>query len=109
MRVAHEEDVMARFLPLISLCALPLAACAATPQQDVPPAPPPPATCDAAPAQSSLGAKATPELGAELLRLTGARQLRWGAPGMGMTMDYRVDRLTVSYDRDMVITAIACG
>jgi hypothetical protein len=48
-------------------------------------------------------------MGAELLRATGARQLRWLAPGMAATMDFRPDRLSVSYDEKMVITLITCG
>lgn len=100
---------MARFLPVISLCALPLAACAATPEKDTPPAPPPPAVCDAAPAQSHIGHTASAASGAVLLQITGARQLRWAPPGSALTMDYRADRLTVGYDRNMVITTISCG
>lgn len=65
--------------------------------------------CDAAPAQMALGRTATGEVGAELLRVTGARDLRWLAPGMAATMDFRADRLTVSYDDKMTITRIACG
>jgi hypothetical protein len=100
---------MVRIIPVTLLCALPLAACAAVPEKETSPATPPAAACDAAPAQSQVGAAATTELGAELLRLTGARQLRWGPPGSAMTMDYRPDRLTVSYDAKMAITTIVCG
>jgi len=100
---------MARFLPAFSLCALPLAACAAAPEKEVAPASPPPAVCDAAPAQSHIGHTATAESGAVLLRITGARQLRWAPPGGALTMDFRPDRLTVGYDRNMAITTIACG
>lgn len=55
------------------------------------------------------GQKVTAALGAELLAKSGARTLRWGAPGMAMTMDYREDRLTVSYDEAMIITSARCG
>ena len=55
------------------------------------------------------GQKVTAALGAELLAKSGARTLRWGAPGMAMTMDYREDRLTVSYDDAMIITSARCG
>ena len=37
------------------------------------------------------------------------RTLRWGGPGMAMTMDFRPDRLTVSYDEAMTITSARCG
>lgn len=65
--------------------------------------------CDAASAQQHLGKKATAALGEQLLRETGARTLRWVAPDMAVTMDFRPDRLTVSYDRAMLINGIACG
>lgn len=66
-------------------------------------------SCKAAPAQVHLGHVATAELGAELLRLTGSRELRWVPPGMMVTMDYKFGRLTVGYDEAMRITSIACG
>ena len=56
-----------------------------------------------------VGQKASAEIGAELLKASGATTLRWGGPGMAMTMDFRPDRLTVAYDAQMVITAARCG
>lgn len=56
-----------------------------------------------------VGQSATAEIGAELLKVSGARTLRWGASGMAMTMDFREDRLTVSYDEKMAITSARCG
>lgn len=56
-----------------------------------------------------IGRTASAELGTELLTLSGARTLRWAAPGMAMTMDFRRDRLTVSYDAQMVVTSARCG
>ena len=56
-----------------------------------------------------IGQTATVQLGADLLKASGARILRWGAPGMAMTMDFRADRLTVSYDAKMAITSARCG
>lgn len=55
------------------------------------------------------GQKASAETGAALLAASGAKTLRWGGPGMAMTMDFRADRLTVSYDEAMVITSARCG
>ena len=49
------------------------------------------------------------QIGAALLRATGARTLRWVAPGMAVTMDYRTDRLTVSYDGAYKIERVSCG
>ncbi len=56
-----------------------------------------------------VGQKASAETGAALMKASGARTLRWGAPDSAMTMDFRPDRLTVSYDADMIITAARCG
>ncbi|AEG49483.1 hypothetical protein Sphch_1798 [Sphingobium chlorophenolicum L-1] len=56
-----------------------------------------------------IGQTASAATGAELLKASGARTLRWGAPGMAMTMDFRADRLTVSYDGKMAITTARCG
>ena len=87
------------------------AACAAAPPP--PPAEPPVAApageCDASGVQGYLGEVATTELGAVLLQETGATTLRWVPPRTAVTMDYRMDRLTVSYDDDMVIERISCG
>lgn len=56
-----------------------------------------------------VGQKASAESGAALLKASGAKTLRWGGPGMAMTMDFRPDRLTVSYDEAMTITSARCG
>jgi hypothetical protein len=56
-----------------------------------------------------VGQTVTADLGAELLAKSGARTLRWGPPGSAMTMDFREDRLTVSYDYAMAITRLSCG
>ena len=66
-------------------------------------------TCTADPGQSFVGQRATAEVGAQLLKQTGASQLRWVPPRTAVTMDFRADRLTVSYDDDMVITRVSCG
>ena len=90
--------------------ALPLAACAGANGQgpDTPPA-----TAEGPCKNDGLdrftGRKASAEVGAELLKASGAKTLRWGGPGMAMTMDFRPDRLTVSYDAQMVITSARCG
>lgn len=65
--------------------------------------------CDASGLQGHIGHTATVRSGAILLELSGAHVLRWVPPRTAVTMDYRPDRLTVSYDDDMVITRISCG
>jgi len=89
--------------------AMALAGCATMPERD-PGAPREPrGECDPAPAQELIGQQATAETGQRLLTLTGARQLRWAPPDSALTMDFRPDRLTVSYNRSMRIERITCG
>jgi len=66
-------------------------------------------TCKPDGLDAFTGRKVTSALGAELLAKSGARTLRWGPPGSAMTMDFREDRLTVSYDADMAVTSARCG
>ena len=44
-----------------------------------------------------------------MLKATGARHLRWVPPRTAVTMDFRADRLTVSYDDNMVIERVSCS
>lgn len=97
---------------LLLMTALPLAACAtvppaegAEPEERVEGE----GTCTAERARALVGQTATAELGAEALRLTSARILRWGPPDSVMTMDYRQDRVNVFYDRQMRVERITCG
>ena len=93
---------------LLALAFLPLAACATT--GDAPAVPVHGAgKCNNDALAGFIGRKADAAVGAEILAASGARTLRWGAPGMAMTMDYREDRLTVSYDEAMTITSARCG
>jgi len=99
---------------MVSLLALAgLAACATTPppfdDAGNPRVREPVGECDADSVQDHVGHRATAEAGATLLQLTGARTLRWVPPRTAVTMDFRPDRLTVSYDDDMIIERITCG
>ena len=96
----------ASMLPLASACAMTPAMEEEQPSRI---AVPPQGDCDASGVQDHIGHKATAESGQKLLELTGARTLRWVPPNTAVTMDYRPDRLTVSYDQDMIITRISCG
>jgi len=69
----------------------------------------PASECDASGVQDYIGRSATAQTGEELLAATGSARLRWGPPRSAMTMDYRVDRVTVAYDDDLVIQRIVCG
>ncbi|MDR7101960.1 I78 family peptidase inhibitor [Croceicoccus sp. BE223] len=97
---------------LIILVAAPLAlsgcATTATAPSD-PVVSEPEGTCDARAAQVWVGKMATTDMGAELLASTGSRTLRWIPPRTAVTMDYRPDRVSVSYDDNMIITQISCG
>lgn len=87
----------------------PLAACAGTMDQGPTSSQPVEGPCRNDGLDRFVGQKASAELGAQLLAASGARTFRWGAPGMAMTMDFRADRLTVSYDEKMTITSARCG
>lgn len=91
--------------------ALPLAACAASepPAETALPSPPVEAVCNADAVQSLIGQTATADVGARLLQGSGARTLRWVPPRTAVTMDFRPDRLTVSYDDALKIERVSCG
>lgn len=55
------------------------------------------------------GREATAEVGAEILRVSGARNLRWVRPGMMVTMEYREDRVTVWLAAGNRIERVSCG
>lgn len=96
---------MTRLLPLaFAASAVALTGCATTGETVAGEGP-----CKAEPGQAFVGQRATAELGARLLRETGATLLRWGPPRTPMTMDYRAERLNVFYDDAMTIDRVACG
>jgi hypothetical protein len=64
--------------------------------------------CNADAAKHLIGTRASAAVGADLMRLTGAETLRWVPPRTAVTMDYRQERLTVSYDDNMIIVNISC-
>lgn len=55
------------------------------------------------------GQPANERVAAEMLRVSGARTIRWVAPGMAVTMDYQSDRLTVSLDSRNRVEGANCG
>ena len=81
--------------------ALPLAACATTSERA--------ATCDASGISSFQGALATADLATLAMKRAHARTLRWLRPGMAVTMEYRLDRLTIEVDERNFIKALRCG
>lgn len=65
--------------------------------------------CDAAPAQRYIGQQASQATGQAILEKTGSHVFQWVPPDSAVTMDYRPDRVRVSYDREMTITTVRCG
>jgi hypothetical protein len=93
---------------LIALVSVALAGCATAGSEGSAPIVRGDGQCNADAAQRLIGSKATGEVGAELLRLTGTTSLRWVPPRTAVTMDFRADRLTVSYDDELTIERISC-
>ncbi|UIP06721.1 peptidase inhibitor I78 [Erythrobacter sp. SDW2] len=65
--------------------------------------------CNADGAQQYIGQYASKTVGEQIVAATGARMFQWVGPGMAVTMDYRPDRVRVSYDEQYNITSIRCG
>jgi hypothetical protein len=65
--------------------------------------------CSGEAGQRFVGQKAEATTGQAIRAATGASVLRWVPPRSAVTMDFREDRVTVSYDDAMVITRVACG
>ena len=85
------------------------AACAPVPSADAETPVQGEGSCDAAKARGLIGRAKSKALGAEALRLTGARALRW-IPKVGVvTMDYREDRLNIQLDGRNRVATISCG
>ena len=55
------------------------------------------------------GQSATQALGADILRVSGAKVLRWIEPGMMVTMDFREDRVSVWLAAGNKIERVSCG
>ncbi len=66
-------------------------------------------SCNAAPVQNLVGRTATAELGAEAVRRSGARTMRWIRPGDIVTMEYRTDRLNIHLDAQNRVARLICG
>lgn len=95
--------------PMIGIIAfgMSLAGCTADETESTPP--PPQAQCDNSKLDGFVGQKASANLGARMMAVSGAKALRWGPPRSAMTMDFRSDRLTVAYDDAMTVTSARCG
>ncbi|WP_284126622.1 I78 family peptidase inhibitor [Parerythrobacter aestuarii] len=96
--------LMAGMLPSLMACAA-----SAPPPQTVEPAPEAEASCVAEAAQRYVGKRATKAIGDAIIAATGASIFQWVPPDTAVTMDYRPERVRISYDRAMTITSIRCG
>lgn len=59
--------------------------------------------------QRFVGQPATQQLGAEMLRVSGATRLQWINPGMAVTMDFRPERLRIQLGANGRIESLRCG
>ena len=90
---------MKQLAALVSLAAI---ACTTVPDG-------PAVRCNADRLGGLAGREASSALGAEALRRSGARTLRWIRPGDAVTMDYREDRLNIHVDARGRVERFACG
>jgi hypothetical protein len=65
--------------------------------------------CDAAPVQDIVGRQRSDAVGAEAMRRSRARTLRWIEPDSMYTQDYREDRLNIHVDARGRIERLRCG
>jgi type VI protein secretion system component VasA len=75
----------------------------------VAPEQPPPGTCHIDRLLKLVGRPATPELGAEAQRLSGAARLRFIRPGDVVTMEIDPQRLNIHLDAEDRIDHFICG
>ena len=93
---------------LAPLAMLAMSACAATqPAGEVPGHQG--GTCNGAGLAGFIGQPASQQLGADMLRVSGARTIRWVAHGMMVTMDFSPQRLTVQLTADGRVERANCG
>ena len=95
---------------LITLALLPLAACTIATSDATADSPPDmAAACRREPLAQFIGQPASQELGARMLRASGARIIRWVPKGGMVTMDFSPHRLTVQLDGSNRVEAANCG
>jgi len=67
------------------------------------------AACEAAAVQDMVGRQRSDAVGAEAMRRSGAKALRWLEPDSMYTQDYREDRLNIHVDARGRIERLRCG
>ena len=88
---------------------LTLACAAVSPEGDTVEAGPGDFHCNAASLADLIGRAASQDLGAEALRRSGSRTLRWIRPGDVVTMDYSESRLNIHLDGQGRVERFNCG
>ena len=96
-------------IAILAATLLTTIACAAIPPDGTPDADGSPGACRAEELSDLIGRPATSDLGAEAMRRSGARRLRWIRPGDVVTMDYSPDRLNIHLDAQNRVERFACG
>lgn len=97
---------------IVMTATLMSAACSTMPPADAEPpvrGDTPGYTCSDSGLQTFVGQQASAEVGAEILRQSGARTLRWIPQDSAITMDLRHDRVNVRLDRQNGIESVTCG
>jgi len=65
--------------------------------------------CSASELQTLVGEQANENTGKLAQKKSNAKLLRWIPPNSAVTMDFREDRLNISYDDNMKIVQVNCG
>jgi hypothetical protein len=94
---------------LVLIGALALSACATAAAPGEPPVDGGGYVCRSDGLGQFVGQPATQALGADMLRTSGARILRWVGHGMAVTMDFSPQRLTVQLTPDNRVERANCG
>lgn len=92
---------------ILAVAALPLLACTIAESDPVDGLPQ--GNCRNEPLAQFVGQAASEDLGARMMRASGARILRWVPKGGVITMDFSPDRLTVQLDGANRVETARCG
>ena len=90
---------------LVALAPLLAAACSTVPADG----PAPAGSCSNEGLSAFSGQDATADIGAEIMRKSGAHVLRWVPNGSVVTMEYSADRVTIYLDANNKIERVSCG
>jgi len=94
---------------LISAGALALISCTTVPPEEEKPVPVQGAgTCNAVAVQDLVGRQRSDALGADAMRRSGARTVRWIGQDTVYTQDFREDRINIDVDASGRVTRLRC-